>query len=87
MDYIILSLLTGLIVGFSSNMFYRTRSIFRRVINVLLAVVGSLLLGVLAHLLNTAIPIPAVAAAGALAAIVLLMMFRKPEKESRGYYL
>lgn len=87
MEYLVLSALTGLTVGFASAMFSRTRSIKPRIINVIAALAGSLLLGIAAHTLGLSVPIPAVALIGALAAIMILVIFRKPPSEQRSYYL
>ena len=87
MEYLVLSALTGLTVGFASVMFSRTRSIQPRIINIVAAVAGSLLFGIAAHYLRLAVPVPAVALVGALAAIMLLVIFRKPDNEHRSYYL
>lgn len=87
MEYLVLSALTGLTVGFASAMFSRTRHIKPRIMNVIAALAGSLLLGVVAHFLGLAVPIPAVALVGALAAIMILVIFRKPDNEHRSYYL
>ncbi len=87
MEYLILSALTGLSVGFASVMFSRTRSIKPRAMNVLAALCGSLLLGFIGHILKLSVPIPAVALVGALTGIMLLVIFRKPDSEHRSYYL
>lgn len=87
MEYLVLSALTGFTVGFASVMFSRTRSVKPRIMNIIAALTGSLILGFSAHFLALSVPIPAVALIGALAAIMILVIFRKPPSEHRSYYL
>ncbi len=87
MENFILSALIGMAIGFTSSMFSRTKVLKARLANILVATLGSLALSALAYLFKLVVPVPAAAVVGALLALMLLVIFRKPANEQRSYYL
>jgi len=87
MQVVILSVFFGLTVGLISTMFSRTQTVSARLVNISAAVLGSFLLTIVSLLLGLNVPVPAVAIVGALVAIMVLVVFRKPRSENRSYYL
>ena len=87
MQVVILSAFIGLVIGLASTMFSRTQTKSARIANVASSTAGSVILTILSLVFGISAPIPAVAVVGALAAIMILVIFRKPSSENRSYYL
>ena len=87
MQVVILSAFIGLVIGLASTMFSRTQTTSARLANVASSTFGSIILTILSLIFGISAPIPAVAVVGALAAIMVLVIFRKPSSENRSYYL
>lgn len=87
MQVVILSAFIGLVIGFASTMFSRTQTTRARAANILASTLGSILLTILSLVFSISAPVPAIAVVGSLAAIMILVIFRKPDSENRSYYL
>lgn len=87
MENLILSALIGFTIGTASSMFSRSRHMKARLANIGVTTLGSISLGLVVTLFSVNAPIPAVSVIGALVALMVLIVFRKPDNEHRSYYL
>ncbi len=87
MQVVILSALIGLAIGVASTMFSRTQTTRARIGNISACVTGSIILTILSLVFSISAPLPAIAVVGSLAALMILLVFRKPSSENRSYYL
>jgi uncharacterized membrane protein YoaK (UPF0700 family) len=87
MESLVFATFVGFTVGLCLVLFGKSQLRSEQAVSIISATLGGLFLAFIGGVFHAPLPIPALAIVGAVAALLFVLLFKKPHKSQRNFYL